>query len=120
MYATGAEGVEAGKQARLVKIVVADAAGEGIPGPTARHARRAVVADSVDRRARACHRRLRRLLTDRIVTDLNTRADDTRFPPPFTTPLRVAPCSRAPLQQKKRGLQKDAARTDETSRRETA
>lgn len=58
VYATGAEGVEAGEQAGLVVVVVADAADEGIPGPAARHASRAVVAHPVaDRRARARHRR---------------------------------------------------------------
>lgn len=58
MYATGTEGVEAGEQAGLVVIVVADAAGEGIPGSAARHARCTIVADPIaDRRARARHHR---------------------------------------------------------------
>lgn len=64
VYATCAEGVEAREQTGLVVVVVADAAGEGVPGPAAWHARRAVIADPVaDRRARARHRRRRRSAT---------------------------------------------------------
>lgn len=47
MYATRAEGVEAREQTGLVVVIVADTAGEGVPGPAARHARSAVVADPV-------------------------------------------------------------------------
>lgn len=64
MYATRAEGVEAREQAGLVVVVVAETAGEGVPGPAARHARRAIVADPItDRRARARHRRRRHSAT---------------------------------------------------------
>jgi len=58
--ATGTESVEAREQAGLVVVIVTDAAGERIPGSTSRHARCAVIANPVDRRARACHRPRRR------------------------------------------------------------
>lgn len=98
VYATRAKGVEAGEQAGLVVIFVADAAGEWIPGPAARHARRAVVADPVDRRARARHC-LRRRRTGHPERRSTPRARIRAFCPSFTTPLPV-PCSRVPLRNK--------------------
>lgn len=50
MYAAGTKGVETGEQAGLVVVTVADTAGEGVPGPAARHARCAVLTNPVDRR----------------------------------------------------------------------
>lgn len=107
MYATGAEGMEAGEQAGLVVVIVADTAGEGIPGSATRHARCAVIADPVDRRARARHRRRHSATLSRAVND--ARADDTRLPPHFTTPLPV-PCSCTPLQKRTEAIYRDAAR----------
>jgi len=97
VYAMGAEGVKAGEQTGFVVVIVADTAGKGIPGSAARHARRTVVANPVDRRARARHRRRHSATLSRAVD--HARANDTRLPPHFTTPLPV-PCSCTSLQKR--------------------
>lgn len=104
----GTKGVETGEQAGLVVVIVADTAGEGVPGPAARHARCAIVANPVDRRARTRHRRRCSAHPD---SPRRSRARGQYAP--FTSLHDTAPCPilvHTPLRKRTEAISRDIAR----------